>query len=229
VLTANAAARTSSVGADKDAPVVGTADNGSGVQAEGQAGEFGRVEIDWAAGLHRQTGAAKGRRRGGGGEGGVGQKWQVSPQRPRSTRAPGAPLVDTSTIHLSSTAKDEHKVAGHVRVRVEPLGERLSIGASVLSRQRKRRNKEDSSRSTPRSRVAGPPTWLTGGGARVDGRCSHSRRSSSKRREPRVGAGKTHAKTAAPLETGGKKPVAAVVAEEANAELAANARSRNRI
>ncbi len=107
-VTASAANTSIYGGADKNAPVVGTAAKGAEFKLTGTAGDFWRVELDGRPGFIAKTAALKG-------DGAApakvawAQNWQVSP--PKLEVKAGAPLVDTPTIHLSSTATDEHKVA----------------------------------------------------------------------------------------------------------------------
>jgi carboxyl-terminal processing protease len=98
-------------GAAKDSPLVGTANKGSSFPVTGDAGEFWRVQL--GAGLpgfiakssaQLKPGAAKTD-----GYATWAPAWQVEP--PLLTIESGAPLVDAGTIHLSGSARDEHKVA----------------------------------------------------------------------------------------------------------------------
>jgi len=200
-VTANAASTQIYGGADKDAPVIGTADKGAPFMLSGTVGDFWRVMLDGRPGFIAKTAAQKGALRTPA-PGEKGEKlayamaWQVSP--PRLEVKTAAPLVDAPTFHLSSTAKDEHKVA--------------DMFVFVSNRQAKidrRKVFYRSNRKAPNQAIesfeADIPLWPGANVVTVVARESTQVQSQQtivvERREPRV-AQETHAKPAAPLEPG---------------------------
>jgi len=197
-VTASAANTQIYGGADKDAPVIGTADKGAAFKLTGTSGEFWRVELDGRPGFIAKTAATKG------GDGAAkpayAMAWQVSP--PRLEVKTGAPIVDAPTIHISSTAKDEHKVA--------------DMFVFVSNRQAKidrRKVFYQSNRKAPNQAIqsfdANIPLWPGANVVTVVARESTQVQSQQtivvERREPRV-AQETHAKPASPLEPGKNPP-----------------------
>ena len=134
---------------------MGSADKGAAFKLTGTAGDFWRVELDGRPGFIAKTRGAEERRRGAG-EGGAGTPaWQVSP--PRLEVKAGAPLVDAPTIHLSATAKDEHKVADmfvFVSNRAAKIDRR-----KVFYRSNRKAPNQAIERSTPTSRCGRARTW----------------------------------------------------------------------
>ncbi|HEY2746225.1 MAG TPA: MXAN_5808 family serine peptidase [Polyangia bacterium] len=199
VVTASTAATQIYGGADKDAPLIGTADKGAAFKLTGTSGDYWRVELDGRPGFIAKTAAQKG-------EGAPSAKvawtqaWQVSP--PRLDVKAGAPLVDAPTFHLSSTAKDEHKVA--------------DMFVFVSNRQAKidrRKVFYRSNRKAPNQAVESfdtdIPLWPGANVVTVVARESTQVQSQQtivvERREPRV-AQETHAKPTQPLEPGKSAP-----------------------
>jgi hypothetical protein len=198
-VTASAAGTQIYGGADKEAPVIGSADKGTAFKLTGTAGEFWRVELDGRPGFIAKTAAQKS-------EAAAPAKaawamaWQVSP--PRLEVKSGAPIVDAATFHLSSTAKDEHKVAD-MFVFVSNRQAKIDRRKVFYRSNRKAQNQAMESFETD------IPLWPGANVVTVVARESTQVQSQQtlvvERREPRV-AQETHAKPAAPLEPGKNPP-----------------------
>ena len=194
-VTASAANTSIYGGADKNAPVVGTAAKGAEFKLTGTAGDFWRVELDGRPGFIAKTAALKG-------DGAApakvawAQNWQVSP--PKLEVKAGAPLVDTPTIHLSSTATDEHKVAD-MFVFVSNRTAKINRRKVFYRSNRKSPNQATESFDTE------IPLWTGANVVTVVARESTQVQSQQtivvERREPLV-AQQTRAKPEAPLEPG---------------------------
>jgi carboxyl-terminal processing protease len=108
VATVNAATAQVRGGADKDAPIIGSANKGAAFKLTGATGDFWRVDVDGRPGFIAKASAAQG-------TGTAPVKlawlpaWEVSP--PKLDVKPSSGLIDASTIHISGAAKDEHRVA----------------------------------------------------------------------------------------------------------------------
>jgi hypothetical protein len=194
--TANAANTQIYGGADKDAPVIGTADKGAAFALTGAVGDFWRVQLDGRPGFIAKTAAQKGAAKTTAAPDKWAMAWQVSP--PRLDVKSGSLLVDAPTIHLSSTANDEHKVA--------------DMFVFVSNRQAKIDRRKVFYRSNRKSQNgavqtfdADIPLWPGANVVTVVARESTQVQSQQtivvERREPRV-AQETHAKPASPLEPG---------------------------
>jgi len=199
MLTASAANTPIYGGAEKEASVIGTANKGASFVVTGAVGDFWRVALDGRPGFIAKTAAQKSAAH----MPAAGEKaaqyamaWQVSP--PKLEVKAGAPIVDAATIHLSSTAKDEHKVA--------------DMFVFVSNRQAKidrRKVFYRSNRKAPNQAIesfdADIPLWPGANVVTVVARESTQVQSQQtlvvERREPRV-AQETHAKPTAPLEPG---------------------------
>ncbi|MGZ3441215.1 MAG: COG1361 S-layer family protein, partial [Polyangia bacterium] len=202
MVTASAANTQIYGGADKDAPVIGMADKGSHFMLTGTAGEFWRIQLDGRPGFIAKPAAQKGELRAPapGEKIAWTQQWQVSP--PRLEVKAGAPLVDSSTIHLSSTARDEHKVAD-MFVFVSNRTAKIDRRKVFYRSNRKAQNQAIESFD------AEIPLWPGANVVTVVARESTQVQSQQtivvERREPRV-AQETHAKPASPLEPGKNAP-----------------------
>jgi carboxyl-terminal processing protease len=184
-------------GAAKDAPLVGTADKGAAFELTGDAGDFWRVKLDAAQpGFIAKTATR---------ESNATIKtasftpaWQVEP--PTLTVQAGAPLVDTSTIHLSGTARAEHKVAD-MFIFVSNRTAKIDRRKVFYSSNRKAQNPSEALLNVE------VPLWPGANFVTVVARESPQVQSQQtlivQRREPRV-ASATHAKPESPIEPGKK-------------------------
>jgi carboxyl-terminal processing protease len=199
--TVTAAAGTSIYGgADKGAPVVGSADKGAAFKLTGTSGDFWRVDLDGRPGFIAKTAAQKS-------DATAPAKvawdmsWQVSPPKLQVTA--GAPIVDATTFHLSSTAKDEHKVAD-MFVFVSNRQAKIDRRKVFYRSNRKAANQAVQSFDTD------IPLWPGANVVTVVARESTQVQSQQtivvERREPRV-AQETHAKSPSPLEPGKNGPM----------------------
>ncbi|HEX4458349.1 MAG TPA: CARDB domain-containing protein, partial [Polyangia bacterium] len=106
--TVNAATAQIRGGADKDAPIIGSAQKGAAFKITAAVGDYYRVELDGRPGFIAKTQATQG-------AGAAPAKlawvagWEVSP--PKLDVKPNSGLVDAPTIHISGAASDEHRVA----------------------------------------------------------------------------------------------------------------------
>jgi carboxyl-terminal processing protease len=194
--TANAANTQIYGGADKDAPVIGTADKGAAFALTGAVGDFWRVQLDGRPGFIAKTAAQKGAAKTTAAPDKWAMAWQVSP--PRLDVKSGSLLVDAPTIHLSSTANDEHKVAD-MFVFVSNRQAKIDRRKVFYRSNRKAANQASESFETD------IPLWPGANVVTVVARESTQVQSQQtivvERREPRV-AQETHAKPASPLEPG---------------------------
>ena len=194
-------------GADKDAPVIGNVNKGATFKLTGSSGEYWRVELDGRPGFIAKAAAQKSdaaaAKTAQVANAQYAMAWQVSP--PKLEVKTGTPLVDSATFHLSSTAKDEHKVA--------------DMFVFVSNRQAKidrRKVFYRSNRKSPNQAVesfeADIPLWPGANVVTVVARESTQVQSQQtivvERREPRV-AQETHAKPTSPLEPGKNAPAPA--------------------
>ncbi|MDB4967548.1 MAG: Carboxyl-terminal protease [Myxococcales bacterium] len=196
LVTVNAAGTPIHGGADKDAPVLGTADKGAAFKLTGAVGDYWRVELDGRPGYVAKTQGARS-------DGAVpakvawAQQMQVSP--PRLDLKASSSVVDTSSIHISGTARDEHKVAD-VFVFVS------NRGAKIDRRKVFYRSNRKSKDQATQTFDADIPLWAGANVVTVVARESTQVQSQStivvQRREPRVAQQQTHAKPQTPLEPG---------------------------
>jgi carboxyl-terminal processing protease len=199
MVTANTSATPIRGGADKDAPVIGTADKGASFKLTGVSGDWWRVELDGRPGFIGKTAAIRS-------DGTAPAKvaWapelQVSP--PRLEIKPAAPIVDASTIHLSGRALDEHKVAD-MFVFVSNRTAKIDRRKVFYRSNRKAQNQ------AIENLEADIPLWPGANIVTVVARESTQVQSQTtlvvERREPRV-AQQTHATPELPLEPGKNPP-----------------------
>jgi carboxyl-terminal processing protease len=182
-------------GADKDAPLVGTAQKGAAFTLTGVAGDWWRVALDGRPGFIAKPQAVRG-------DGAAPTKlafapeWDVSP--PKLTVTPATGLVDTATIHLSGIASDEHRVAD-VFVFVS------NRGAKIDRRKVFYRSNRKSANPATQAFDADVQLWPGANVVTVVARESTQVQSQQtivvERREPRV-AQQTHAQPELPIEPG---------------------------
>jgi carboxyl-terminal processing protease len=182
-------------GADKDSPLVGTAQKGAAFKLTGIAGDWWRVELDGRPGYIAKTTAARS-------EGAApaklafAQEWDVSP--PRLTVSAASGMVDTNSIKLTGSATDEH--------RVSDVFVFVSNRAAKIDRRKVfyRSNRNGPNKAT-QSFEADIPLWNGANVVTVVARESTQVQSQQtivvQRREPRV-AQQTHAAPQTPIEPG---------------------------
>ena len=199
-VTASAAGTQIFGGADKDAPVIGTADKGAAFKLTGTSGDFWRVELDGRPGFIAKAAAQKSAAAAAATKPAWTMAWEVSP--PKLEVKAGAPIVDAPTIHLSSTARDEHKVAD-MFVFVSNRQAKIDRRKVFYRSNRKAQNQAVQSFDTD------IPLWPGANVVTVVARESTQVQAQQtivvERREPRV-AQETHAKPTGPLEPGKNPP-----------------------
>ena len=185
-------------GADKDAPLLGSAQKGAAFKLTGVAGDWWRVELDGRPGFIAR---AAGTRSDGAAPAKVAwaPEMQVSP--PRLELKAGTPVVDTATIHLSGVAKDEHKVTDMFVF--------VSNRTAKIDRRKVfyRSNKKAQNQAT-QAFEADIPLWPGANVVTVVARESTQVQSQQtlvvERREPRVA--QQHARPETPIEPGKNAP-----------------------